>query len=318
MSVDEFIHVSNDRMMRVDVLHLSPPCQFFSPAHTHQSVHDDDNIFALFGCSTLINKLRPRLITLEQTFGITHERHNVYLRALIGDYTQMGYSVRWKVVRLCTWGLAQDRKRLIILAAAPGEKLPPFPRATHSENGAGGLKPFVTIQRAISSIRLGDDLHDLESVKYFRPRRAPLDANKLAGTITTGGSEVYHPDGTRDFTLREYASLQGFPKYHKFRGTKTGIRKQIGNAFPSNTVYVLYRHLEAWLLHQDGMARHQLLAGNVFVFDDTDNDFSNDFRCWPSTARSSSDTDDIVEIVDPRGRSRGIRRRDGPIIDLTM
>ncbi|KAL7808046.1 S-adenosyl-L-methionine-dependent methyltransferase [Trichoderma aethiopicum] len=312
-SVDEFIRDTKDRRMRVDVLHLSPPCQYFSPAHTHQSVHDDTNIFALFGCLSLIYKLRPRLITLEQTFGITHERHHHYLRALIGDYTQLGYSVRWKVVRLCTWGSAQDRKRLIILAAAPGEKLPPFPKPTHSETGAGGLQPWTTVEKAIGSIRVGDDLHNLDSVKYHRPPRAPLDPRRLAGTITTGGNEVYYPDGSRDLTIREYACIQGFPKYHKFFGTKTCIRRQIGNAFPPNTVRVLYRHLEDWLLQQDGMTRGQPLADSVLSVDASDSD--------PTDGYVGSQTSSMAPLAAEMGedvrRSRGTRHRYSAIVDLT-
>lgn len=320
MPIDDFILTTKDRLMRADVLHLSPPCQYFSPAHTHQSVHDDANIFALFGSLQLIDKLRPRLVTLEQTFGITHERHRQYLRALIGCYTQHGYSVRWKVVRLCTWGLAQDRKRLIILAAAPGEKLPPFPDATHSEDGVGGLKPYTTIRKAISSIRIGDDLHNLDNVKHFQPRRPPLDADGLAGTITTGGNDVYYPDGTRDFTIREYACIQGFPKYHKFLGTKTCIRRQIGNAFPSNTVQMLYKHLEEWLLKQDGMTRYQPVADSVMIVDDSDNDESDDSFRWQtsSVAYSSPEMDeDVMEIVNLPDRPRYIHRRDSCVIDLT-
>ncbi|TFB03098.1 Modification methylase XorII [Trichoderma ghanense] len=319
-SVDEFIRDTNDRLMRVDVLHLSPPCQYFSPAHTHQSVHDDTNIFALFGCLSLISKLRPRLITLEQTFGITHERHHHYLRALIGDYTQLGYSVRWKVVRLCTWGSAQDRKRLIILAAAPGEKLPPFPKPTHSENGAGGLQPWTTIEKAVGSIRLGDDLHNLDSVKYHRPPRAPLDPSRLAGTITTGGNEVYYPDGSRDLTIREYACIQGFPKYHRFIGTKTCIRRQIGNAFPPNTVQVLYRHLEDWLLQQDGMTRYQPLADSVLSVDESDGGPSEDYAGSqaPSMVQSSPEMgEDVVQLAYPWGRSQNTRHRRSAVVDLT-
>lgn len=320
MSIDDFILATKDRPMRADVLHLSPPCQYFSPAHTHQSVHDDTNIFALYGCLALIDKLRPRLFTLEQTFGITHERHRQYLRALIGDFTQLGYSVRWKVVRLCTWGLAQDRKRLIMLAAAPGEKLPPFPQPTHSENGVGGLKPYTTIRKAINSIRIGDNLHDLNNVKYFQPRRSPLNADGLAGTITTGGNEVYYPDGTRDFTIREYACIQGFPKYHKFLGTKTCIRRQIGNAFPPNTVQMLYTHLEEWLLKQDGMTRYQPMADSVMIIDDSDSDDSDDSFRWQTSsgAYSSPEMDeDIMEVDSPQSRPRYVHRPDNCIIDLT-
>ncbi|RFU77371.1 dna cytosine-5--methyltransferase [Trichoderma arundinaceum] len=318
MSISDFIQDSKDRQMRVDVLHLSPPCQFFSPAHTQESVHDDDNIFALFGCNQLIRKLRPRIITLEQTFGIRFERHRKYLTALIGDYTQFGYSVRWKVVRLCTWGSAQDRKRLIILAAGPGEKLPPFPQPTHSKNGVGGLEPFTTLYRAISSIRVGDDLHNLDSVKRFNPPRAPLDPDKLAGTITTGARDVYHPDGTRELTIRECASIQGFPKSHKFIGTTTSIRRQIGNAFPPNTVEVLYRHIEDWLLEQDGMTRYRPRSHGVGGYNSSSSSSGNSSPQQPSSgAYSSPEMDDVVEIVSPQEQAHRLLYGSSPIIDLT-
>lgn len=303
MSVDKFVQESRGST-KVDVLHLSPPCQYFSPAHTHESVHDEANIFALFGCNELINRTRPRLITLEQTFGLTHGRHHLYLRALLGDMTQYGYSVRWKVVRLCTWGLAQDRKRLIVLAAGPGEKLPSFPRATHGEGQ--GLKPYTTIGDAIRDIRPGDDLHNPRSVQFQCPR-VPFNPNRLAGTITTQNNEAYHPSGLRGLTLREFAQIQGFPMSHRFRGNKTAIRKQIGNAFPPNTVKVLYKHLEDWLLKQDGMRRYRPNQDDAVNVDDSVHSVHSDSS---SEAAWSPNIDDAVHM-------HGRRRQNRQIIDLT-
>lgn len=313
-SIDGFIQASQGRRLRTDVLHLSPPCQYFSPAHTREAAHDDENIFSLFGCNELINKIRPRLITVEQTFGIVRDRHRLYLQTLIGDFTQFGYSVRWKVVRLCTWGSAQDRKRLIMIAAAPGEVLPPFPYATHSERGVGGLEPFTTIRRAIGGIRRGDDLHDLRDTKHYNPRKPPLDADRLSGTITTGGSEAYYPDGTRDYTLREYACLQGFPKHHRFIGNKTRVKKQIGNAFPPNTVQVLYKHLEEWMLKEDGMTLDRGSADNFVIIDDDDSDASTNAR-HSSYPKSSPEMDDIIEISPEWQTRRGNNMHN--FIDLT-
>lgn len=321
MAIDKFIQTAHGEFIRVDVLHLSPPCQYFSPAHTHNSVHDDENIFALFGCNQLINKTRPRIITIEQTFGITHGRHEQYLRALIGDFTQFGYSVRWKVVRLCTWGSAQDRKRLVVIAAAPGERLPPFPRATHSENGAAdGCKPFTTFGQAISGIRPGDDLHNPRTVRHFQPRRVPFDSNRLTGTVTTGSGDMYYPDGTRELTMREYACLQGFPCHHRFVGNKTSIRRQIGNAFPPNTVRVLYNHLHEWLLKEDCMKAYQPSATDVVTVDADDVD-----SAWGSgvTERSctvsSPFTMDVMDIDDdePDRLSSCPFGRRAEVIDLT-
>lgn len=318
MSLDRCLAGIGARNVRVDVLHFSPPCQYFSPAHTHNSVHDDDNIFALFGCNQLIYKTRPRIITVEQTFGITHDRHVEYLWALIGDFTQFGYSVRWKVVRFSTWGAAQDRKRLIIIAAAPGEKLPPFPEATHSEHGGGGLQRFNTIGRAIRGLRDGDDLHDLDRARHFRPRRLAYNSERLAPTITTGGTGTYYPDGTREFTLRELANLQGFPLIHRFYGNKTSIKKQIGNAFPPNIVCLLYKHIEKWLLKEDGMGPYQPPLDDVVMIDD-DSDASVFLADESDAERTPEMDEDVLEVLDD-GQYRRINiehHDDRMVIDLT-
>lgn len=340
-SVDEFIVRARKEHIRVDILHLSPPCQFFSPAHTHQAAHDDENIFALFSCNALINKVRPRLITVEQTFGITHDRHQEYLRGLINDFTQFGYSVRWKIVRLCTWGSAQDRKRLIMIAAAPGEKLPPFPKPTHSETGRRGMKPFTTMRKALSGVRRGDDLHDLDTVRRFRPHRPAYNPDCLSGTITTGGADFVYYDGSRDFTLREFATLQGFPRYHRFRGTKTSVKKQIGNAFPPNTVKVLYQHLQSWLLEHDGVLPHQaptedaimidqeavgVAVGpvpneSIIIVDDSDESSGRNRSATQSATPEMidlvGDSMDLDEATPRNSRPRNDRSVDSVMIDLT-
>lgn len=292
--------------IRADVLHLSPPCQYFSPAHTQESANDEENIFALFGCRELINKVRPRLVTLEQTFGITHDRHASYLWALIGDMTDQGYSVRWKVIRLCTWGLAQDRKRLIMIAAAPGERLPPFPHPTHAQTGdaQAGVVQFRTINDEINRVSVGDDLHNLHQVKKYSPRKAPYDGDRLAGTITTSGSTSYHPSGKRSFTLREYACLQSFPKMHRFKGTSTAIKRQIGNAFPPKTVEVLYRHLQEWLLEQDSIHPGEDVTAQAIVIED-DSDVSEDSLSPLSSLnnRGPPEMYDVLELEDDSGNT---------------
>ncbi|OAA40157.1 C-5 cytosine methyltransferase DmtA [Beauveria brongniartii RCEF 3172] len=277
----------------VDILHLSPPCQVWSPAHTHDGPNDAANTEALYTCRSLITQCRPRIITLEQTFGITHAKHVNHFWALIRDFTDLGYSVRWSVIRLCTWGSPQDRKRLIMIASAPGEQVPPFPAPTHSEYGGNGTKPFNTVASTLARVRRGDSLHNPEDVQSFHPPRPSWDANTLGRTITTGGANSYHPSGRRDFTLRELACLQGFPKTHEFVGTLTKIRRQIGNAFPPNTVYVLYKHLHDWLLKEDNVDSY-VPEDDVMVIDDEDSDISGSESVIFGEARVSPDMDDVV------------------------
>lgn len=79
----------------VDILHISPPCQFWSPMHTHAGKNDDANIAALFVIIPLLEKLRPRMVTLEQTFGLMHERHAPFFNSVIHHFTCSNYSIQW-------------------------------------------------------------------------------------------------------------------------------------------------------------------------------------------------------------------------------
>jgi DNA (cytosine-5)-methyltransferase 1 len=106
-----------DHDLSVDILHLSPPCQVFSPIKVRPGQDDEMNFASLFAVRELIEKTKPRMVTLEQTFGILHNKYRPAFNALIGMFTDHGFSVRWQVVKFQDWGLAQSRKRLVILAA---------------------------------------------------------------------------------------------------------------------------------------------------------------------------------------------------------
>lgn len=239
----------------IDILHLSPPCQFWSPlAYPHAGRNNEENMAILFACPDVIKKIRPRLFTLEQTFGLTHDAHAEFLNALVRGFTSHGYSVQWRIVPLVEYGLPQTRKRLIMIGSCPGEKLPPWPPATHSATPADGLKPFVTEAQAIRNLnRRGVTLHDVANT--LARNLPPRDANvPFPKTITCGGTQgTSHYSGLRDNTLREIACIQGFPVCHQFVGTKTAIKKQIGNAFAPCVVKAFYDHLRTWLRRVDGV-----------------------------------------------------------------
>jgi DNA (cytosine-5)-methyltransferase 1 len=90
--------------MKADVIHVSPPCQYFSPAHTVAGKDDEINSASLFACGHILDVAKPRVVTLEQTFGIVLlPRFQAYFNALINMFTDRSFSVRWKVVQLQNW-----------------------------------------------------------------------------------------------------------------------------------------------------------------------------------------------------------------------
>ena len=119
-------HAANDLFLtndptayRVDIMHLSPPCQTFSPAHTTAKPgrsQDEDNESCIFTVEPFLRRFKPRIVTMEETAGLA-TMHPRFLHAVISMFVSVGYSVRWKVVNLAEYGLCQARKRLIIIGA---------------------------------------------------------------------------------------------------------------------------------------------------------------------------------------------------------
>ena len=107
--------------MKVAVLHISFPCQFFSPMHTHPGKDDDANEAACFSVIQLLKKIRPRVVTYEQTWGFVNFDH---FNAFVHQNVAIGYNVRWAVVDFAKFGNVQARKRLITIASWYVEKTP--------------------------------------------------------------------------------------------------------------------------------------------------------------------------------------------------
>ena len=101
---------------KVDTCHMSPPCQFFSDAHTIPGKDDEMNTATLFAILNLLEKAKPRIVTLEQTSGLLR-RHAPFFNSVIMMFTSRGFSIRWKIMNCADFGLPQRRMRLFIMAS---------------------------------------------------------------------------------------------------------------------------------------------------------------------------------------------------------
>jgi DNA (cytosine-5)-methyltransferase 1 len=233
----------------VDILHISFPCQPHSAVHTVPGKNDADNIATSYSVGEILERCKPRIVTFEQTSGIVTHRGGHHFRALLKQIRDAGYNVRWQICNLAWYGNVQPRKRLIIIAACPGEILPSFPEPTH---GPGKL-PFVTVNDVLQKIsHLKVPTHMKHSIERSKPS---YDGGlPMKGCITCdGGPSNLHPSGERTFNLFELAALQGFPPTHQFDvdATVTDIKKQIGNAVPSMFAKALFEHIALSLQESD-------------------------------------------------------------------
>lgn len=225
----------------VDLLHISPSAL--------DGVGDDPEA-AHKRCTKLL-EFDPRMVLMEQPAAIMSERRRPFLHAIIRSFTEAGYSVQYKMVQMVDYGLPQMRKRFILIAAGPGEKLPKWPTPTHSSSPTGDQQPFSTEKETIEG--LTPELHSLHDPKSLPViEKEARDADKpIDRPINGSGSVYHHPNGKRDLTQRELASLQGFPTGHQFEGSY--IKKQIGNAFPPLVAMAFYQHLRQHMEEVDGV-----------------------------------------------------------------
>ncbi|KAF3902411.1 hypothetical protein ABW20_dc0110130 [Dactylellina cionopaga] len=258
--VHEFVHKHDKRKIHVDLLHLSPPCQFFSWARTIPGKDDEKNEASFFVVPNTLNACRPRAVTVEETDGLVGLSRSVgHFKCMLGDFTSMGYSVKYAILNAAAYGVPSKRKRLVLIACCPGETLADFPNPTHFyssdpfEPMPVGLKRAVTLREAIGRIpryALDHDIEILETVAPSSLRLPPHEWDQpFRSTIKCGGGEYnLHPSRNRKFTLRELASLQSFPLDHRFHGKKGEKMRQIGNAFPPKLVGAVMesvrKHLE--------------------------------------------------------------------------
>lgn len=104
------------RNHKVDIAHASPPCQTWSPAHTVNSANDDANSACVFSGVDLARVSKCRILTLEETSGLP-TRHPLFFNRMILSLVEIGYSVRWAILSCDKYGVPQERKRVMILAA---------------------------------------------------------------------------------------------------------------------------------------------------------------------------------------------------------
>ena len=97
----------------VDVVLGGFPCQGFSKAGPKRQ--GDERNFLYLEMKAAVASLRPRLFIAENVDGLGQNFGGSYLRAIVDDFSALGYRVEWKVVDAVTFGVPQHRRRILFV-----------------------------------------------------------------------------------------------------------------------------------------------------------------------------------------------------------
>ena len=228
------------------------PCQPFSSLRHGEDTSGDAKWSLLIHFARLVKELKPELVTMENVPGVS--KHLPYSE-FVSSLHKLGYSFETAVVNCADYGLAQERKRFVLVASLLGEvNIPKGDRKRKSVRQVIGNLPklkagetfvddYMHKARGLSPINLERVMHSKPGGNWLDwPEHLRLDCHKKttgetfksvygrmrwdssSPTVTTQASNIgtgrfIHPEQHRAISLREAAMLQSFPKTYKFART---------------------------------------------------------------------------------------------------
>ncbi|WP_022907634.1 DNA cytosine methyltransferase [Curtobacterium sp. B18] len=236
---------------KVRLLAGCAPCQPFSSHRRGADTSEEKNWSLLRHFGRLVVATRPHHVTMENVVRLM--RMPVFAE-FVQTLRDSGYAVDYRTVHGPAFGLAQSRRRLILVASRVGVVRVPNPEpaatGTSVRDVIGGLPalrhgetdPDDALHKArrltplnlerIQASRPGgtwrdwpEELlapcHRKSSGASFQAFYGRMEWDKPSPTITTqsfnfGTGRFGHPEQDRSLTLREAAMLQGFPRGYEF------------------------------------------------------------------------------------------------------
>jgi DNA (cytosine-5)-methyltransferase 1 len=251
---------------QADIVQGGFPCQTFSYAGKKMGFEDIRGTL-FFEFARCVKEVRPKIAIGENVKGLLSHDNGRTLKTMIGVLEELGYRVKYKVLRSQYLDVPQKRERLIIIGVRKDLDIPiSFPKekdyivplssalenCPKSEGQAYPEKKKAILELIPPGGYWRDLPEDLQKEymgasfymgggKTGMARRLSWDEPSLTLTCSPAQkqTERCHPKETRPLTVREYARIQTFPDSWKFSGSVAQQYKQIGNAVPVNLGYYI-------------------------------------------------------------------------------
>lgn len=125
----------------IDIIIGGPPCQGFSIAGKRLIDDERNQLYKSF--VEFVSYFKPKAFIMENVPNIISMGKGVVKDEIIKDFTNLGYSVTYKILLASEYGVPQNRRRAFFVGLKNGQTFE-FPLAT--------TKDFVTCEQAISDL----------------------------------------------------------------------------------------------------------------------------------------------------------------------
>ena len=250
--------VDFEALPNVDVMIGGFPCQSFSTVNPTKDTNDDRaNLYKQI--VRFLKVKQPKFFICENVKGLMTLQGGAIINKILGEFSSMGYHVKYKLIKAVEFGVPQRRERVIIVGIRNDIDVTyVYPRPTHNENNYVPLKSVI-------------DKLDIENQKYYFSERAVQGVKNAKNNMKRGlWQDLNHPCLTitahlaktsmnsrdpillvdaekelyRRFTPREAARIQSFPDTFLLNDSEPKSYKQIGNAIPPVMMWHIAKALQ--------------------------------------------------------------------------
>ena len=179
----------------------------------------------------------------------------------------LGYKVDMKLLNSADYGVPQKRERVIFIGVRNDiDTNITYPEPTHSKTGGDKLK-WVSVRDAINDLKDNDDDNNFSQIytkhsndfiekiknteigKSVNPKYTEAffrcKPDEPSNTVKENHGGVFiHYEKHRVMTPRELARLQSFPDDFIFKGSKSKILVQLGNAVPCKLSHAIAKEIK--------------------------------------------------------------------------
>lgn len=236
-----------------DVIVAGVPCQPFSLAGRKLGLKDLRDCFP--AAIRAVTELEPRVVVFENVRNIMSKKNEDYRDVILRSIIDLGYTVDDRVIDCVDYGVAQHRKRWIMIARRDGGNPlwpDPLPRQTMAAalDWDDDLKDVnVGVMESLIEARVwGEPWHAVKLQHQSWCWERPSTTVSGRYMVTTpgenanrfNGKKKSRNDGVR-LSIDDAKVLQGFPRSYDIVGGKTEGIIQVGNAFPAPVCEAMVR-----------------------------------------------------------------------------
>lgn len=260
-----------NKLSSIDALAFGFPCNDYSVIGEQKGMDGVYGPLYSYGVKAL-KKFKPQWFLAENVGGLRNANEGKSFEKILSELRAAGYTITPHLYKFEEYGIPQARHRIIIVGIrndidvvyrVPSTKpyknvdntcktaieVPPIPADAFNNEPT---KQSKTVIERLGYIKPGENAFTADipeelrlNIKGARISQIykRLDPDKPSYTVTGsggGGTHIYHWKEPRALTNRERARLQTFPDTYEFKGSKEGVRKQIGMAVPCKGAQIIF------------------------------------------------------------------------------